>query len=393
VTASLNALAGARPGFAPKSLLDVGAGPGTSMSTVSEGSSARRHDGVMVSGPSHLTRFRSASDVHVSPGASSVGRTIGPPSSNACPAAFESNTTPSPPVVPGFHYYALIVDGVRVNDPASDVFFGTGKPTSGIEIPEAGVDFYRTKEVPHGEVRSRWYNSRVTGKTRHIMVYTPPSYDSNPQQRFPVLYLQHGAGEDETGWTRQGHANFILDNLIAAGKAKPMIVVMEKGYATRAEISGGAGGKFGGKGKSAFEEVIVQELIPLIDSTYRTIAKREQRAIAGLSMGGGQARQIGLAHLDTFSAIGCFSSGGGPTDVTTAHGGVFANAAEFNKKCTVFYLHAGTAETAQHQGARAFHSALQKADINSVFEDVQGTAHDWQTWRWALNGFAPRLFQ
>jgi enterochelin esterase-like enzyme len=183
--------------------------------------------------------------------------------------------------------------------------------------------------------------------------------------------------------------NFILDNLIAAGKAKPMIVVMEKGYATKA---GASGGKLGGKGNSALEEVFIQELILLIDSTYRTLAKREQRAIAGLSMGAGQARQIGLAHLDTFSAIGCFSGGGGTTDVKTAHGGVFANAAEFNKKCTVFYLHAGTAETAQHKGALAFHGALQKAGINSVYEEMQGTAHDWQTWRYALYGFAPRLF-
>ena len=143
-------------------------------------------------------------------------------------------TVTSPPVVPGFHYYALIVDGVRVNDPGSDTFFGTGRPTSGIEIPEKGVDFYHAKDVPHGEVRSRWYTSKVTGQTRHVMVYTPPGYDADREKRYPVLYLQHGGGEDETGWGRQGRVNFILDNLIAAGKAKPMIVVMEKGYATRA---------------------------------------------------------------------------------------------------------------------------------------------------------------
>jgi enterochelin esterase-like enzyme len=302
-------------------------------------------------------------------------------------------TLTTPPVVPGFYYYQFLVDGVAVSDPASDSFYGNFKRSSAIDVPAKNVDFYDNKDVPHGEVRERWYHSKITGQPRHIYVYTPPGYDADPQKRYPVLYLQHGSGGDERQWSTQGRMNFILDNLIAARKAKPMIVVMEKGYATRAETSGGAGGKFGGKGKSVFEEVIVQELIPLIDSTYRTIAKREQRAIAGLSMGGGQARQIGLAHLDIFSAIGCFSSGGGPTDVKTAHGGVFANAAEFNKKCTVFYLHAGTAETAQHKGALAFHSALQKADINSVFEDLQGTAHDWQTWRWALYGFTPRLFQ
>ena len=134
------------------------------------------------------------------------------------------------------------MDGVRVNDPGSDTFFGTGKPTSGIEIPEKGVDFYHAKDVPHGEVRSRWYTSKVTGQTRHIMVYTPPGYDTDREKRYPVLYLQHGGGEDETGWSRQGHVNFILDNLIAAGKAKPMIVVMEKGYATQGGRRGRAQG-------------------------------------------------------------------------------------------------------------------------------------------------------
>jgi enterochelin esterase-like enzyme len=302
-------------------------------------------------------------------------------------------TLTTAPVVPGFYYYQFLVDGVAVSDPASDSFYGNFKRSSAIEVPAKGVDFYDNKDVPHGEVRQRWYHSKVTGQPRHIYVYTPPGYDADPQKRYPVLYLQHGSGGDERQWSVQGRMNFILDNLIAAGKAKPMIVVMEKGYATRADALGGAGGKFGGKGNGALEEVFIKELIPLIDSTYRTNARRDQRAIAGLSMGAGHARQIGLAHLDTFSAIGCFSGGGGTTDVKTANGGVFANAAEFNKKCTVFYLHAGTAETAQHKGALAFHSALQKAGVNSVFEDVQETAHDWQTWRWAFYGFAPRLFQ
>lgn len=302
-------------------------------------------------------------------------------------------TLTTEPVVPGFYYYQFLVNGVAVSDPASDSFYGNFKVSSAIDVPAKGVDFYDNKDVPHGEVRVRWYHSKITGQPRRIYVYTPPGYDADTQKRYPVLYLQHGSGGDERQWSTQGRANFILDNLIAAGKAKPMIVVMEKGYATKAGTSSGTGGKFGGKGNGALEEFFIQELIPLIDSTYRTIAKREQRAIAGLSMGGGQARQIGLAHLDTFSAIGIFSAGGGAIDVKTAHGGVFANAAEFNKKCPVFYLHAGTAEPPQHKGALAFHSALQKAGINSVFEEVQGTAHDWQTWRWALHGFAPRLFQ
>jgi enterochelin esterase-like enzyme len=299
----------------------------------------------------------------------------------------------TPPVIPGFHYYTLSVDGVQVNDPASDTFFGTGKPTSGIEIPEEGVDFYHAKDVPHGEVRSRWYTSTVTGQTRHIMVYTPPGYDSDREKRYPVLYLQHGSGEDETGWTRQGHVNFILDNLIAAGKARPMIVVMEKGYATRA----GAALRPAGPGKgdgSAFEDVVLKDLIPLIDATYRTHPDRDHRAIAGLSMGAGQALRTGLTHLDTFSAVGAFS-GVGKTDPKSAFGGVFADPTAFDKKVSLLYLHSGTVSLDEgiHKNAEALYNTLQQGGIkNVVFRDAKGLAHEWQTWRYALYDFAPRLF-
>jgi enterochelin esterase-like enzyme len=303
-------------------------------------------------------------------------------------------TVTTPPVIPGFHYYKLAVDGVEVNDPASDSFFGTGRPTSGIEIPEKGVDFYDPKDVPHGEVRSHWYKSQVTGKLRHILVYTPPGYDTDPSKRYPVLYLQHGGGEDETGWTRQGRVNFILDNLIAAGRAAPMIVVMEKGYATRA----GAPAEPGGKGKGdggAFEDVVLKDLIPLIDATYRTIPHRDQRAIAGLSMGAGQALRIGLAHPDTFSAIGAFS-GVGKVDPKTAYGGIFADPDAFDKMVSLLYLHSGTVslDAGIHERAESLFQALQQAGIkNVVFRDAKGLAHEWQTWRYALNDFAPRLFQ
>jgi enterochelin esterase-like enzyme len=299
------------------------------------------------------------------------------------------------PVIPGFHYYTLSVDGVQVNDPASDAFFGTGRPTSAIEIPEKGVDFYLPKDVPHGEVRSRWYPSKVTGQTRHVMVYTPSGYDTDRDQRYPVLYLQHGGGEDETGWTRQGRVNFILDNRIATGKATPMIVVMEKGYATRAGATAQPGGPGRGDG-GAFEDVVLKDLIPLIDSTYRTIPHRDQRAIAGLSMGAGQAMRIGLTHLDTFSAVGAFSGGGGQVDVKTAFGGVFADPEAFDKKVSLLYLHAGTVsfDARIHESSERLYQALQQAGIkNVVFRDAKGFAHEWQTWRYALYDFAPRLFQ
>src|ERR671933_1944385 len=219
-------------------------------------------------------------------------------------------TVTTSPLVPGLHYYWLLVDGVAVNDPSSETYFGHGKQTSGIEVPEPGVDFYAIQDVPHGEVRARWYHAKSTSTWRRAMVYTPPDYDSQPGTRYPVLYLQHGAGEDETGWTKQGRVNFILDNLIAAGKARPMIVVMEKGYATRADAPPQPGGPGRGDG-GAFEDLVLKDLIPMIDAAYRTLADREHRAVAGLSMGAGQALRIGLTHLDTFSVVGAFSGGAG----------------------------------------------------------------------------------
>ena len=245
-------------------------------------------------------------------------------------------TATTDPLVPGFHYYFLLIDGVSVNDPASETFYGWGRQSSGIEIPESGVDFYDAKDVPHGEVRERWYRSRTTQAWRRIFVYTPPGYDANPGVRYPVLYLQHGAGEDERGWSQQGRVSQIMDNLIAEGKAKPMLIVMEKGYAWKpgeSEVSLWSSPPpaidrvFG-----TLVEVFLNDLIPLIDSNYRTLPDREHRAMAGLSMGGGAAFFITLDHLDAFAYLGGFSgfdsgSGGATLDPKTAHHGVMADAA------------------------------------------------------------------
>jgi enterochelin esterase-like enzyme len=295
-------------------------------------------------------------------------------------------TVTTPPAVPGFHYYWFVVDGAIVNDPGSETFFGWGRQCSGIEVPEKGVDFYDAKDVPHGEVRALWYHSKVTGKPRRAMVCTPPGYDKGTD-RYPVLYLQHGAGEDERGWTNQGRANFILDNLIAARKAKPMIVVMDNGYATK------AGQKampfdFGG-----FEAVLTEELIPKIDATYRTLADRDHRALAGLSMGGMQALHIGLKHLDLFASVGAFSAPVfGRFDVNTAHSGAFGDPAAFNKKVRLLWLGVGSAEGFGDR-VKAMHGALDKAGVKHVFFESPGTSHEWQTWRRSLRDFAPRLFQ
>jgi enterochelin esterase family protein len=200
-------------------------------------------------------------------------------------------TVTTPPLVPGFHYYTLLIDGAEVTDLNSHAFFGGGKDASGVEVPEAGTTFYSIQDVPHGQVREIWYYSKVTGTWRHALVYTPPDYDTQTNVRYPVLYLQHGGGEDETGWTKQGLANFILDNLIAARSAKPMILVMAYGYARRAgqpepDLTGKPFGspemmRAMQEMAAAFEDGVTQVLIPYIDSNFRTLPDRDHRAMAG----------------------------------------------------------------------------------------------------------------
>jgi enterochelin esterase-like enzyme len=298
-----------------------------------------------------------------------------------------------PPVVPGFHYYWFVVDGVNVNDPGTETFFGWGRQTSGIDVPEKGGEFYETQNVPHGEMRLRTYQSKVTGQWRRALVYTPPDYDTNQRTRYPVLYLQHGAGENMTSWLRQGRVNLILDNLIAGGKAKPMIVVLDTGYATKTGATPVQGPTGNPTIPNAFEDVVVTDLIPTIDAHYRTIANRDSRAMAGLSMGGGQTLQITSNHLDLFAWIGSFSAPIRNFDIKTSMNGVLADAAAFNKRVKLLWFGAGTGEETFHKGASQVHSALDTAGIKHVFFESKGTSHEWQTWRRSLNDFAPRLFR
>jgi len=321
----------------------------------------------------------------------------------------------TPPAVPGFHYYWFVLDGVSVNDPASETYFGYDKETSGIEVPEAVAEFYAVKDVPHGEVRAKWYRSKTTGEWRRAFVYTPPDYDENPKLRYPVLVLQHGAGENETGWTRQGRAQFILDNLIAADRARPMIVVMDCGYATRAgtppvAFATNTEPQNVRRAFEAFEDVVVHDLIPTIDASYRTIPDREHRAMAGLSMGGMQSLFIALHRLDKFAYIGSFSgpfipgiNAGTPPqgsrqpvlfDTKTAYEGAFADPVAFNKQAKLLWLGVGTAEPALFRtGIERVAEALRTAGVHLVYFESPGTAHEWQTWRRDLNDFAPRLFR
>jgi enterochelin esterase-like enzyme len=318
----------------------------------------------------------------------------------------------TPPAVPGFHYYWFLLNGVQVNDAGSETYFGYGKETSGIEIPEVGATFYDPRDVPHGEVRAKWYFSKVTGEWRCAQVYTPPSYDT-VSTRYPVMILQHGSGENETGWTKQGRANFILDNLIAEGKAKLMIMVMDLGYATKVGTQPVAAGPGSPPRNfqvafSAFEEVVIQDLIPTVDASYRTIPDREHRAIAGLSMGGMQTLFISLHHLDKFRYIGSFSGpmiagintgappGGGQTphfDTKAAYEGAFADPAAFNKQVKLLWLGVGTEEGRLYAGIKDAADQLKAAGVEVVYYESPGTAHEWQTWRRDLRDFAPRLFR
>lgn len=318
-------------------------------------------------------------------------------------------TYTTPPMVPGLHYYNFVVDGAEVSDTGSKSFFGGSKYASAVEVPEPGSTYYSIQDVPHGQVRDVWYNSKVTGTWRHAMVYLPPTYETQTKQRFPVLYLQHGGGEDETGWIRQGNANFILDNLLAEGKAKPMIIVMAYGYAKRAgqpapAVTGPPASPDRAKAMqemfSAFEDDLTQALIPFVDKTYRTLPTRENRAMAGLSMGGMQTYQISLKHLDLFSHIGGFSGAAGflsadqKMNPKTDYNGAFADPAAFAKKVKLLWLSIGTAEPERMRaGIHRLHNALTEAKIQHVFYESPGTDHEWQTWRRDLHGFAPRLFQ
>jgi len=318
-------------------------------------------------------------------------------------------TATTPPQVPGLHYYVINVDGADLSDPGSRAYFGGSRYTSMIEIPEPGSTYYSIQDVPHGQVRDVWYESKVTGSWRHAMVYLPPDYESQPKKRYPVLYLQHGGGEDETGWIRQGRANFILDNLIAAGEAKPMIVVMAYGYARRAGAApADAATLQPGSPQAArareemantFEDDVTQVLIPYVDRSFRTLSDRDHRAMAGLSMGGFQTFHITLKHLDLFSHIGGFSGAGGmmedrKPDFKTDFNGAFADPASFAKKVHVLYLGVGTAEPERFQTRlRGLHAALQQAGVEHVWWESPGTDHEWQTWRRNLKDFAPRLFR
>jgi len=302
-------------------------------------------------------------------------------------------TVTTAPQVPGFHYYSLVIDGVKVVDPASETFYGMGRMSSAIDIPEKGVDFYEVKAVPHGALSSKYYFSKVTNSWRRLFVYTPAGYDINAKVKYPVIYIQHGGGEDERGWAVQGKTDIIIDNLIAEGKAKPMIVVISNGNVS---TSGG----YTSSAMAAFKEEITNNIVPFIDKNYRTLTGVKNRALCGLSMGGGQAFYAGLGSLDCFATVGVFSSGifGGianPTgkvfDADKEIPGLLSKAQQFNQKLKLFYISVGEQDP-RFEFTQKEVKKFQNNGLKVQFASFPGD-HEWQVWRKSLHDFASRVFK
>ena len=309
----------------------------------------------------------------------------------------------SAPQDEGFHYYQLNIDGANVPDPSSLYYYGASRWGSGIDVPAADQDFYAVKDVPQGQIREIYYWSEVNKAMRHIFVYTPAEYDLNANKRYPVLYLQHGGGENEYGWPQQGHTAQIMDNLIAEGKALPMIIVMENGSWTMPRPAMGQGGPQGQRPRGGFglpsgwadgfANTLIKDCIPYIDSHFRTIADNKHRAMAGLSMGGMQTKSITVAHPEVFSSLGIFSGGTITVDDTK-------NNPEFAKGLQLVFVSFGSRELENRAPGfgdgtdpKVETEELAKSGVNAHFYVSPGTAHEWQSWRRALYQFAQLLFK
>jgi enterochelin esterase-like enzyme len=277
----------------------------------------------------------------------------------------------------GFHYYHLTIDGGVFNDPGALNFYGSTRWESGIEIPAHDKDFYALKAVPHGHVQQVLFPSKSTNTSRRAFVYTPPGYEKDRSKKYPVLYLQHGWGEDETAWSNQGHANLIMDNLINEGKANPFIIVMTYGMTNDVKIGPGALRNFK---VDAFQTVLTDELIPYVDANFRTRADRSHRAMAGLSMGGMETHAITLAEPDAFAYYALLS------------GGTY-NAEELSGKAKpkLIFLSCGSRE--KPEGIKTSANALKAAGYNAVSYVSENTGHEFLTWRRSLHELAPLLFK
>ena len=297
--------------------------------------------------------------------------------------------------VPGFHYYSLIIDGVSVADPASQSFYGCSRWSSAIEIPEAGMDVFEVQDVPHGEVNTVYYYSKVEEAWRPLMVYTPAGYNEG-RQTYPVVYIQHGGGEDHRGWMEQGRTAQIMDNLIAAGKAVPMIVVSANSNVQ--SRNGGFGGGYSWEGMQTFRSELIDNVIPFVEKTYRVRNDRKNRAMCGLSMGGGQSFYIGLRDPEVFANVGVFSTGmfGGIRgasnfDLEKEVPGMLSNVKAFNQQFDVFFLSCGEQDP-RIEYTRNIVKTMRDGGVEVRFNSYSGD-HEWQVWRKSLHEFAQYLFK
>ena len=297
------------------------------------------------------------------------------------------------PLVVGFHYYFINIGGMNVIDPATETFFGCNRQAGGIEIPEGPEgDYYRPQQgIAHGQVRSIYYYAKATEEWRHALVYTPAEYEKG-KKRYPVLYLQHGMGEDETGWSKQGRMQHIMDNLIASGEAVPMIVVMESGD-IKAPFKGGDNRQGFSQYGASFYKVMTNDLITTIDSKFRTLRDRDHRAMAGLSWGGHQTFDVVLSHMDLFAWMGAFSGAIFGLDVKTAYNGIFTRPDEFNRKIHYLFLMSGTEGMDKMFGTKKLVDELNNQGIRAHYYESTGTDHEWLTWRRGLRQFVPHLFK
>jgi enterochelin esterase family protein len=332
-------------------------------------------------------------------------------------------TGTSEPQDEGFHYYQLNIDGASVPDPGSLYYYGASRWGSGIEVPSADQDFWQVKNVPQGSMSEVFYWSTYTEKMRRCHVYLPNEYFTNPTKKFPVFYLQHGMGENETGWSAQGKTGIIMDNLIAAGKAQPFIIFMDNGLnarkpgeqpqgfggfrpqgprpaggqrpqgapqgGQRPRMSGADFAKMARRMGGAFEEVLIKDIIPMVEKNYRVIADADHRAMAGLSMGGMQTHGITLNNPKTFAYVGIFSGGSISADELT-------DVPDFKATNKVLFMSAGGKEKGMAEGEGSVINAaegLKKIGINAHSYISPETAHEWQTWRRSLYQFAQLLFK
>lgn len=303
-------------------------------------------------------------------------------------------TGESAPQDEGFHYYQLNIDGASVPDPGSLYFYGASRWGSGVEVPAQDQDFYALKNVPHGQIREVYYYSKTNNEMRHCFIYTPAGYDTDLSKRYPVLYLQHGGGENEYGWPSQGKTGQIMDNLISEGKSKPFIIVMDNGAWTMSgprQQRPAQGETWPPKNwAEGFMNTLINDIIPMVDENFRTLADGKHRAMAGLSMGGMQTKAITLANPGVFSYVGIFS--GGSISVEEVQ-----NAAGFRENNKLVFVSYGSRELENRRPGfggdpKEETEKLKEFGINTYFYVSPDTAHEWQSWRRGLYQFAPLLF-